>query len=75
MKKENYYKEQCKCGRCYPEGGALWICSKWTTGIKTKALIGIHQTKKEFKKTYTLRARIGIYIGVLIGLIELDLKQ
>jgi len=39
-----------------------------------KALIIIIQTRKEFIKSYTLRARIGIYICVAIGLIKLELS-
>lgn len=39
---------------------------------KHKALIIIKLSRKEFKEQYTLKARIGIYIGVLIGLIKIE---
>jgi len=39
---------------------------------KINALIVIDITRKDFLTTYTLRARIGIYIGILIGLVELN---
>ena len=39
---------------------------------KVKSVIEIKLTKEHFKKNYTLRAKIGIYIGVLIGLISIE---
>lgn len=42
---------------------------------KQEAFIVITQSKKDFIETYTLRARIGIYIGVLVGLIKLNLNK
>lgn len=42
---------------------------------KFKSMFQIKFSKKDFKETYTLRARIGIYIGVLIGLIDLNLTK
>ena len=43
---------------------------------KLKAIIIItYSTRGDFRKDYTLRARIGIYIGVLLGLIELKFEE
>lgn len=39
--------------------------------IAPKVFIRITITKQEFYRDYSLRGRIGIYIGVIIGLIDL----
>lgn len=50
------------------KGGNIGIGT--TTPVK---LIHMKTTKTEFKETYNLRARIGIYILVLLGILELEL--
>jgi len=54
-----------------------WLVSQ-DLGIKVKpcsGLITVNMTKKELLETYTLRARIGIYIGVILGLVTLKLRK
>jgi len=46
-----------------------------TNTEKIKALFSIEITKEVFKKEYSLRARIGIYIGVLLGLVDLKITK
>ena len=48
---------------------------KGLTIEKIKGFITLTISKKAFKEQYTLKARIGIYIGTLIGLIDLNLKD
>jgi hypothetical protein len=43
--------------------------------VKYKAIIEIRQTKKEFKEIYTLKARIGIRIACLLGIVYLELTD
>ena len=76
--KTSYYEKKCLCALCSPEYNTEWICDKWFERSrvkietrKRKALIEIKQNKKDFKANFTFRAKIGIYIGVLIGLVDL----
>ena len=42
---------------------------------KYKTLFELEISKEEFRNTYTLRARIGIYIAIFLGLINLKFKK
>ena len=42
-------------------------------GTPYKAIIELSLPKDQYKKDYTLRARIGIRIAQLLGIVDLDL--
>ncbi len=40
--------------------------------MKRKAIIEIKITKEQFNKEYTLRGKIGIWIGQILGIISVE---
>lgn len=59
-----------KIGEEKPSGSCLK-----TDKEKNNSLIKITTTREDFKRDYTLRARVGIRIACFIGLVELKFKK
>jgi len=68
-----YYKEQCQCGYCFPEGKALWICDKSPHYVYSKKkpylvrlILILFVPRKEAREHFTIEE---LPIGwVIIGL-------